>query len=71
MFKPQTTHQNSKCPTESESDVECSNSLSEPNLKRPRLSEQIGMSDTGIDTLVINPELGNNRIKTSIHKSLE
>ena len=71
MFKPRSIHKNSKCPAESESDIECSNSLSEPNLKRPRLSEQICMSGTSIDTSVINPGLENNKLKTFIQKSLE
>ena len=71
MFKPKSIHQNSKCPAESESDIEYSNSLSEPNLKRPRLSEQVCKSGTSIDTSIINPGLENNKLKTFIQKSLE
>ena len=74
MFKQKPTHQNSMMrqgPTESEIDVECSNSLSEPNLKRPRLSKQISMSDTSNDNIVINPGLETSKIKPSSDKSLE
>ena len=74
MFKQKPTHQNSMMrqgPTESEIDVECSNSLSEPNRKQPRLSEQISLDVTSNDTLVINPGLENSEIKSSIPKGLE
>ena len=74
MLIPQPTHQNitiKKCHTESEIDDECSNSLSEPNRKQPRLSEQISLDGTSNDTLVINPGLENSEIKSSIPKGLE
>ena len=74
MLIPKPTHQNitiKQRDTESEIDEECSDSLSEPNRKQPRLSEQISLDSTSNDTLVINPGLENSEIKPSIPKGLE
>ena len=57
MFKP--TQRNDKmkeCSVESERDNDRRNSLSEPNLKRPRFSEQVRESDTKNDFFLINQD---------------